>query len=395
MTVRGHEQGCLVLGIETSCDETAAGVVEWRDGAPRVRSNVVSSQHAVHERFAGVVPELASRAHLERIVPVVREALAAAGCGLGDLRAVAVGNRPGLIGSLLVGNAAAKAYAWGLGVPVIGVDHVAAHLAAGLLDAPGVRWPALGLVVSGGHTHLFRMDDPLRMTLLGRTIDDAIGEAFDKAAAMLDLGYPGGPALDRRSDSGDPAAVRFPMPRLTARSVRRTADDQPRAAGAAARSDPARQGPDADGRTLDFSFSGMKTALLYAVRGVPAVPGRPAPPGPEPLTARRVSDLCASFQHAAVAQVIDVLERAMDAGNADVRTVLVGGGVSANRRLRAELAAFGSRRGIAVRIPAIEHCLDNAAMVAALAHWRLAAGECDGLTLGPQAQSALGRPAAG
>ena len=382
MTDRGHEQGSLVLGIETSCDETAASVVEWRDGAPRVRSNVVSSQHAVHERFAGVVPELASRAHLERIVPVVRESVTAAGCGLRDLRAVAVGNRPGLIGSLLVGNAAAKAYAWGLGIPVIGIDHVAAHLAAGLLDAPPVGWPALGLVVSGGHTHLFRMDDPLRMRLLGRTIDDAIGEAFDKAAAMLDLGYPGGPALDRRSDAGDSAAVRFPMPRLTARSVRR----------GEVRPGPAAE--DAAGRTLDFSFSGMKTALLYAVRGVPAVPGRPAPRAPEPLTERRVSDLCASFQRAAVAQVIDVLERAMDAGNPDVRTLLVGGGVSANRRLRAELSSLGARRGIEVRIPAIEHCLDNAAMVAALAHWRLAAGERDDLTLGPQAQSALGRPAA-
>ena len=370
----------LVLGIETSCDETAASVVEWRDGAPRVRSNVVSSQHEVHRRYAGVVPELASRAHLERLVPVVRDAVAGAGCALGDLRAVAVGNRPGLIGSLLVGNAAAKAYAWGLGVPVIGVDHVAAHLVAGLIDAPPPEWPALGLVVSGGHTHLFRMDDPLRMRLVGRTIDDAIGEAFDKAATLLDLGYPGGPALDRRSDAGDPGAVRFPVPRLTARSVR--------GADAAA--------TDPDARTLDFSFSGMKTALLYAVRGVPPVPGRPAPPAPVPLTPQRVADLCASFQHAAVAQVIDVLARALEPGPDAIgapnpRTLLVGGGVSANRHLRAELARFGERHGIAVRLPGLEYCLDNAAMIAALAHWRLAAGEFDDLTLAPQAQSALGR----
>jgi N6-L-threonylcarbamoyladenine synthase len=370
----------LVLGIETSCDETAASVVEWRDGAPRVRSNVVSSQHEVHRRYAGVVPELASRAHLERLLPVVRDAVSGAGCALGDLRAVAVGNRPGLIGSLLVGNAAAKAYAWGLGVPVIGVDHVAAHLVAGLIDAPPPEWPALGLVVSGGHTHLFRMDDPLRMRLVGRTIDDAIGEAFDKAATLLDLGYPGGPALDRRSDAGDPGAVRFPVPRLTARSVR--------GADAAA--------TDPDARTLDFSFSGMKTALLYAVRGVPPVPGRPAPPAPVPLTPQRVADLCASFQHAAVAQVIDVLTRALEPGPdapgaPSPRTLLVGGGVSANRHLRAELARFGERHGIAVRLPGLEYCLDNAAMIAALAHWRLAAGECDDLTLAPQAQSALGR----
>jgi N6-L-threonylcarbamoyladenine synthase len=224
------------------------------------------------------------------------------------------------------------------------------------------------------------MDDPLRMRLVGRTIDDAIGEAFDKAATLLDLGYPGGPALDRRSDAGDPGAVRFPVPRLTARSVR--------GAGAAA--------TDPDARTLDFSFSGMKTALLYSVRGVPPVPGRPAPPAPVPLTPQRVADLCASFQHAAVAQVIDVLTRALEPGPdapgaPSPRTLLVGGGVSANRHLRAELARFGERHGIAVRLPGLEYCLDNAAMIAALAHWRLAAGECDDLTLAPQAQSALGR----
>ena len=383
--------GTLVLGIETSCDETAASVVEWRDGAPRVRSNAVSSQHEVHERYAGVVPELASRAHLERIVPVVREATARAGCGLRDLHAVAVGNRPGLIGSLLVGNAAAKAYAWGLGLPVIGVDHVAAHLAAGLMDAPTVRWPALGLVVSGGHTHLFAMEGPTEMRLLGRTIDDAIGEAFDKAATVLGLGYPGGPALDRRSDAGRPDAVRFPMPRLTARSGRRGSDgarERPQGHGS-----PMAAGADAapaEGRTLDFSFSGMKTALLYAVRGVPAVQGRPAPAPPEALTEQRVSDLCASFQRAAVAQVISVLERALDGTAADARTLLVGGGVSANRHLRGELLRLAAARGIELRLPAIEHCLDNAAMIAALAHWRLAAGQVDDLLLAPQPQSALG-----
>lgn len=362
--------GTLVLGMETSCDETAASVVEWRDGAPRVRSNAVSSQHEVHERYAGVVPELASRAHLERIVPVVREATARAGIGLRDLNAVAVGNRPGLIGSLLVGNAAAKAYAWGLGLPVIGVDHVAAHLAAGLLDAPPVEWPALGLVVSGGHTHLFAMEGPTEMRLLGRTIDDAIGEAFDKAATVLGLGYPGGPALDRRSDAGRAEAVRLPVPRLTARSARR--------------------GGDSGEPTLDFSFSGLKTALLYSVRGVPAVPGRPAPQPPEPLTEQRIADLCAGFQRTAVAQVVSVVGRALDGPAAGARTLLVGGGVSANRHLRGELLRLAAARGIEIRLPAIEHCLDNAAMIAALAHWRLAAGEVDDLLLAPQPQSALG-----
>ena len=391
--------GTIILGIETSCDETAASVVEWRDGAPRVRSNVVSTQHEVHERYAGVVPELASRAHLERIVPVVREALRLAGCRPEDAHAVAVGNRPGLIGSLLVGNAAAKAYAWSLGIPVIGVDHVAAHLAAGLIDAPPVRWPAFGLVVSGGHTHLFRMESPRDMAILGRTIDDAIGEAFDKAATILELGYPGGPLLDRRSSSGDANAVRFPMPRLTARSVRgprHGATATPAAhpgPGPSAGSDAAADTA-ADARTLDFSFSGMKTALLYAVRGVPAVPGRAPPPAPVPLSEQRISDLCASFQHAAVAQVLDVLERAHDrltGADDPPATLLVGGGVSANRHLRRELARFGEARGLEVRLPELAYCLDNAAMIAALAHWRHAAGERDPLTLAPQPQSTLGR----
>ena len=366
--------GTLILGIETSCDETAASIVEWRDGAPRVLSNVVSTQHEIHARYAGVVPELASRAHLERIVPVVREALRSADLQGRHVSAVAIGNRPGLIGSLLVGNAAAKAYAWSLGIPVIGIDHIAAHLVAGLLDAPPVRWPALGLVASGGHTHLFRMNGPRSMTLLGRTIDDAIGEAFDKAATLLSLGYPGGPLLDERSSSGDPTAMRFPTPRLTGRSVR--------------------EGSQSSERTLDFSFSGMKTALLYAVRGVPPVANRPAPRPPLPLTEQRVSDLAASFQSAAVNQVMDVLNRAMErleAQNDRPVTLLVGGGVTANRHLRAQLEMFGTQHGIDVRLPAQKYCVDNAAMIAALAHWRYAAGEHDHLRLAPRSHSLLGR----
>lgn len=373
---RPPAEGAAILGIETSCDETAAAVVEWRDGAPRVRSNVVSTQHELHARYAGVVPEVASRAHLERIVPVVREAIAGWGGDPRSLAAVAVGNRPGLIGSLLVGNAAAKAYAWGLGLPVIGIDHVAAHLAAGLIDAPPVAWPALGLVVSGGHTHLFLAASPAGLELLGRTIDDAIGEAFDKAATILGLGYPGGPIVDARSASGRADAVQFPLPRLTERSrdrVRRTTD--------------------ADQRTLDFSFSGMKTALLYEVRGVPPMPNRPAPAPPPELTERRIADLCASFQRAAVAQVIDVLGRALDRLAEEGRrpaALLVGGGVSANRHLREELSRLGSARGIEVRLPEPRYCLDNAAMIAALAHWRHAAGEHDDLRLAPRPRSATG-----
>ena len=383
-------EGATILGIETSCDETAASVVRWSSGIPRVLSNVVGSQHELHRRYGGVVPELASRAHLERIVPTVRAALADAGMRTSDVHAVAVGNRPGLIGSLLVGNAAAKAYAWSLGVPVIGIDHVAAHLAAGLLDADEPAWPALGLVVSGGHTHLFRMDGPLAMQLMGRTIDDAIGEAFDKAATVLGLGYPGGPRLDARSSEGNPSAVRFPMPRLTARSTRRGPASDP---AVASHAHGAPDDPSAHARTLDFSFSGMKTALLYAVRGVPAVPGRAPPPAPVPLSEQRISDLCASFQAAAVAQVVDVLGRAHDAlaaGGDAPRTLLVGGGVSANRHLRAEVARLADARGMSVRLPAMPYCLDNAAMIAGLAHWRLAAGQHDDLRLAPSARSTVG-----
>ncbi|RLS47423.1 MAG: tRNA (adenosine(37)-N6)-threonylcarbamoyltransferase complex transferase subunit TsaD [Planctomycetota bacterium] len=385
--------GTLILGIETSCDETAASIVEWRDGAPRVCSNAISTQHEIHARYAGVVPELASRAHLERIVPMVREAIRYADLQDRRISAVAIGNRPGLIGSLLVGNAAGKAYAWSLGVPVIGIDHIAAHLTAGLLDAPPVRWPALGLVASGGHTHLFRMNGPRSMKLLGRTIDDAIGEAFDKAATLLSLGYPGGPLLDARSSAGDPTAIRFPTPRLTARSVREggTDDNCLRA--------PTESGSTfapvlSNDRTLDFSFSGMKTALLYAVRGVPPVTNRPAPRPPLPLTEQRISDLCASFQAAAVNQVMDVLARAYDklaAQDDRPATLLVGGGVTANRHLRAELAKFGDQRGIDVRLPPQQFCVDNAAMIAALAHWKFAAGEFDNLRLAPRPFSALGR----
>jgi N6-L-threonylcarbamoyladenine synthase len=389
----------VILGIETSCDETAAAVVAW-DGAagvPRVRSNVVSTQHALHERYAGVVPELASRAHLERIVPVVREAVAAAGIDLDAVDAIAVGNRPGLIGSLLVGNAAAKAYAWSLGVPVIGVDHVAAHLVAGTLDAEPVRWPALGLVVSGGHTHLFRMDGPLRMQVIGRTIDDAIGEAFDKAATILGLGYPGGPLLDRRSDGGNPQAVPFPQPRLTARSVRRGEERSGPTTAGTPGTPAAEPGAMADAPSLDFSFSGMKTALLYQVRGVPPVPNRPAPPPPAALTDQRVADLCASFQTAAVAQVMRGLTRALDAWDRGThvpagtpQTLLVGGGVSANRHLRAELQAFAAARHLDLRLPALPYCLDNAAMIAAMGAHRFLAGECDDWTMAPAARSTLG-----
>jgi N6-L-threonylcarbamoyladenine synthase len=342
-------EGALILGIETSCDETAASVVQVAGGVLRVRSTVVASQHAVHERFAGVVPELASRAHLARIAPVIQQALAEASCDLGELSAVAVGHRPGLIGSLLVGTAAAKALAWCRGLPFLGVDHVQAHLVAAFLDREAPEWPALGLVVSGGHTHLARMTGPCDVEVIGRTIDDAVGEAFDKAAVVLELGYPGGPRLDAASTGGNPRAVALPVPRL--------------------------QNP------LDFSFSGLKTALLYEVRGVP-------PDGPtQPLTPERQRDLAACFQHAAVRQLVQRTGRALDQ-DSSIRALVMGGGVVANRALRSAMTELATQRALPLCMPKPEHCVDNAAMIAGMAHYRLARNERDPWWLAPSARSA-------
>ncbi len=354
----------IILGIETSCDETAAAVVE---GGTRVLSNVTATQHDLHRRYSGVVPEIASRAHLERIVPVIREALAGAGIELDRLDAVAVGHRPGLIGALLVGTSAAKALAWSLRIPLLGIDHVVAHLHAASLhgagggggggSAPETEAPTLGLVVSGGHTSLFHVQGPLRVKLLGRTIDDAAGEAFDKAAVILGLGYPGGPALDRLAQTGDDRAVDFPVATL---------------------------GPE----SLDFSFSGLKTALLYEACGrpMPGGGGRFERDGAS-LDDRRKADLAASFQRAAVAAIMGKIRRALDFTGA--RTVNAGGGVCANSRLRRELAELAGERGLALRIPRPEYCLDNAAMIAGLAAAKLSAGDVDDWTLAASTQSAV------
>ena len=342
----------LLLGLESSCDETAAAVV--RDGV-HVLSNVIATQHELHEQYAGVVPEIASRAHLERVVPVVRESLSCADVDLSQLDAIAVGHCPGLIGSLLVGVSAAKALAWSLGRPLIGVDHIHAHLHAGLLDAEPVSYPALGLVVSGGHTSLFLLNDALDIQLLGRTIDDAIGEAYDKAATILDLGYPGGPKLDALAQSGHDRAHDFPISML---------------------------GPD----TLDFSYSGLKTALLYAVHGQPER-GRSHTRRTISLSDQERADFAASFQRAAVTAVLRKLKRALK--RYPVATILTGGGVTANSRLRHELAELGRARNIDIRLPRIEYCLDNAAMIAGLAAARLSAGLCDDWTLSASPRSAI------
>lgn len=345
ITASGDPTNILVLGIETSCDETAAAVV---DGHGHVRSSVVATQFQLHAEYGGVVPEIASRAHLEHMLPVIRRALREADVTLTDLDAIAVGHRPGLIGALLVGTSAAKGLALALGIPLVGVDHVHAHLVAGLLGAPPAAFPSLGLVVSGGHSSLYLVEDPISPILLGRTIDDAIGEAFDKVAAMLDLGYPGGPAVERLAASGDENAFDFPVANL--------------------------------GRDrMDFSFSGLKTAVLYAAKGQP---GRTPPI----LDERRRADLAASFQLAAIKAVRRNLRRAFDQ-YPDVRGLLVGGGVSANQAVRDMLETEAAARSIELRLPPLEWCVDNGAMIAGLGVRRLAAGETDGLDLAPAATS--------
>ena len=356
----------LILGIESSCDETAAAVVA--DGCV-VLSNVIASQHDLHATYGGVVPEIASRAHLERILPVIEEAMRDAGCSSDQLTAIAVGHRPGLIGSLLVGLSAAKALAWAWKLPLVGVDHVEAHLYApvlqldaaepgGVVDTSDDCYPALGLVVSGGHTAMYCLTSPTRLERVGSTIDDAVGEAYDKAAIILGLGYPGGPKLD---------------------ALARTGSAERAIGGALPRSLLA---PD----SLDFSFSGLKTALLYRVRGYPVGKGSEArfERGLNDLTPSQIADLAAAFQAAAVEVIVTKLTRAhqhlTDRGLA-LRSLLVGGGVSANSLLRARLLDLGDRLRLRVRQPGLAVCVDNAAMLAGLAHHQLAERGPDPLTL--------------
>src|SRR5439155_10914008 len=292
------------LALETSCDETAAAV--FTDDL-RVLSNVVASQTDLHARFGGVVPEVASRAHLRNLLPVIDEALARAGVALPEVGCVAVHNTPGLVGALLVGVSAAKMLGLGLGVPVAAVNHVASHVFACRLAAGRDIFPCVGLVVSGGHTALFRCDSALSLELLGGTRDDAAGEAFDKVAAILGLGFPGGPAVEREAAAGDPAAYSFP----------RTFAD--------------------DGR-LEFSFSGLKTAVLYACHGQDVSKATPPPPG------KKRADLAASFQ-AAVVDVL-VLKCKQALRTTGLTRLAVGGGVSANKAVRSTLEAMCDKEGV-------------------------------------------------
>ena len=320
-----------VLGIETSCDETSAAVL----CGPEVRSNIVSSQVALHERWGGVVPEAAARAHVEAILPVIREALEASGVLLGAVRGIAVTNRPGLVGALSVGLTAAKALAFALQVPLVGVHHLEGHLLSPVLSHAALPFPHVGLVVSGGHTELVRVEGPGEYAILGETRDDAAGEAFDKGARLMGLGYPGGFAVQVAARTGDPS--RYPLPRAL------------------------------KGDTLEFSFSGLKTAVLRLVE--------------REGEALRVPDAAAALQ----AAIVDVLvQRAIRAlRRTGFETLTLVGGVAANESLRARLAAEGAREGAHFATPPAEYCTDNAAMIALAGSIRLARGERDHADIEP------------
>jgi len=324
----------ITLGIETSCDETAVAIVE--DGFT-LRTDLIARQEHLHERFGGVVPEVAARAHVEALNPLLAQALDETGLDVGDLDGVAVTVGRGLGGALLVGMAAAKAISLAAKKPLVGVNHLEAHYWANFLEHGKPEPPYVTLIVSGGHTMLVHVPELFRHVVLGQTLDDAAGEAFDKVARMLGLGFPGGPALDAAARTGDPNAIRFP------RAMEDSGD-------------------------LDFSMSGLKTAVLRYVKGERAA-GRDID----------VPDLAASFQEAIVdVQVTKTIEAARRTG---VERVLMGGGVVANTRLRERLVADGSSAGLEVLVPSLALCTDNAAMVACLGAARLERGDRSGLDI--------------
>lgn len=324
----------VILGIESSCDDTAAAIVR----AGHLASSIISSQQ-VHTQFGGVVPELASRAHERLIVPIVREAILQAGIERDDITAVAATYGPGLAGSLLVGLSFGKAYAYGLGVPFIGVNHLEGHVYSVFLGDEAPAFPYVCLIVSGGHTEIVLVDDRFAHRKLGSTRDDAAGEAFDKVAKLLGLEYPGGPAIDRLAQSGDPGFHSFPRSRPGG---------------------------------LDFSFSGLKTSVLYFLNGF-------SEEAREELLARHLSDLCASFQQAIVDVLVDAVDRAVS--QTGVEHVAVVGGVSANSALRREANLLAVRRGFSLHIPDPIHSVDNAAMIAMTGFHKLRAGITSPLTL--------------
>ncbi len=336
-----------ILGIETSCDETAAAVVA--DGSV-VKSSVVASQAKLHEKYGGVVPEIASRAHIENIYPVITEALDAAKVTEDDVSAIAVANQPGLTIALIVGVTAAKTLSVVWDKPLIAVNHLHAHLQSAMLAEQDLQLPAVALIVSGGHTCLYECESPLELKLLGRCIDDAAGEAFDKVATILKLPYPGGPSIEKAAQTGNPRAIDFPRSLL---------------------------GPD----SLDFSFSGIKTAVLYHCRGQ----DMKGQNGVGLMSQQQIADIAASFQQAVVEVLVEKTRRAVEKVNA--KTVLLGGGVAANSALRAELARMCEAYVPAKKLLVAPkpYCTDNAVMVASLAYHKYKAGLFADLTLEPKA----------
>jgi N6-L-threonylcarbamoyladenine synthase len=328
----------LLLALETTCDETGAAILEGTPGVgvPVIRSSVVTSQIDLHERFGGVVPEIAAREHVRQILPVVDEALSRAGVQLSEIGAIGVATRPGLVGALIVGLTAAKSFAMALGVPLITVDHLEGHLYACQLAHPDRQvYPCVGLVVSGGHTSLYDCQGPIDSFLLGGTIDDAAGEAFDKVSSLLGLGYPGGPGIERAAKDGNPEAFAFPRTFLK--------DDR-----------------------LAFSFSGLKTAVLYALKGQDARSTGHSPPR------ALVADLAASFQEAVVDVLVAKTAQALD--RTGYSRLGIGGGVAVNGRFRDAVEAMAGDRNVELFLPPVALCTDNAAM-AGIALAKLAAGQ--------------------
>lgn len=324
----------LVLGIETSCDETAAAVV--RDGREIV-SSIIASQIEMHKPYGGVVPELASREHLEKIQPIVQEALTQAGITLKEIDAIAVTQGPGLVGPLLVGVCYAKALAFGLSIPFIGVNHIEGHVFSVIFENPQVKYPALALIVSGGHTNLFFVPEPGSYKVVSRTRDDAAGEAFDKVAKMLGLEYPGGPVIERTSRDGDPSKIKFTRAKIS------------------------------DGRP-DFSFSGLKTAVAKHLRENNL---RAVSDGEEP--SQEIKDVAASFQYSVVSALVHTAERqAVELG---AKTLIVAGGVASNGALRDACRVLGEKISIPVYFPSKNLSTDNAAMIAAAGYFHLRRGE--------------------
>lgn len=328
-----------ILAIESSCDETSASVIA--DG--KVLSNIIANQ-TVHEQYGGVVPELASRAHQENIVPVVDLALKKAGMQPADLSAVAFTQSPGLIGSLLVGSCFAKSMALALDVPLIGVHHMQAHVLANFIEDPKPAFPFLCLTVSGGHTQIVHCDGPLDMRIIGETLDDAAGEAFDKSAKLLGLPYPGGPLIDRYAQTGNPARFKFPEPQIPG---------------------------------LNFSFSGLKTAILYFLQE-----NKAKNPG---FVEENLADICASIQHRIITILMNKLVKA--AAETGVTEIGIAGGVSANSGLRKALAEYGEKHGWKTYIPKFEYCTDNAAMIAISAHYKYLAGRFTPMDAVPSARA--------